>query len=69
MAKKIKKRSNLQTSTIDRNMFNMKVVTSDVCAVCKQQCERGIRYMEKMSLPGAVGFGVPCILTKGKGYK
>lgn len=69
MAKKVKKRSNLPTSTIDRNMFNMKVVTSDVCAVCKQQCERGIRYMEKMSQPGAVGYGVPCILTKGKGYK
>lgn len=52
----------------DRNRFNMKVVTSDVCEKC-MKCERGIEYVRRMSLPGAVGFGVPCILTKGKGYK
>ncbi|MGF9713669.1 MULTISPECIES: hypothetical protein [Paenibacillus] len=54
-------------SSIDKNRFNMKVVTSDVCARCLK-CERGRRYLQKMSLPGAVGKGVPCILTKGKAY-
>nr|WP_040948546.1 hypothetical protein [Gorillibacterium massiliense] len=56
-------------SVTDKNRFNMKIVTSDVCEVCKMQCERGIRYMKAMRVPGAVGNGVPCILTKGKGYK
>jgi hypothetical protein len=32
--------------------------------VCKQQCARGLRYLAKMSEPGAVGNGVPCILTR-----
>lgn len=53
----------------DKNKFNMKVVTSSTCSSCKQQCTRGLRYLEKMSQPGAIGYGVPCILTKGKGYK
>ncbi len=47
----------------------MKIVTSDVCEVCKQQCKRGIAYMDKMSGQGAIGFGVPCVLTRGKAYK
>jgi Fe-S oxidoreductase len=67
MAKTGRKKESV--SQQDRNRFNMKVVTSDTCRVCKQQCPRGIRYMEKMSEPGATGYGVPCILTKGKGYK
>lgn len=41
-----------------------KVVTSDVCAVCKQQCDRGIKYMARMEQPGASGCGVPCVLTR-----
>lgn len=56
-------------STVDKNRYNMKIVGSDVCAACKQQCERGLRYLEAMAKPGAVGRGVPCMLTKGKGYK
>lgn len=54
---------------VDKNKFNMKVVTSSTCEACKTQCHRGIAYIEKMSQPGAIGYGVPCILTKGKAYK
>jgi len=53
----------------DKNRFNMKIVTADTCQACKQQCARGIRYLEKMAQPGAEGRGVPCILTKGRAYK
>lgn len=63
--KKVKKKTPL--SIIDKNKFNMKVVTSDVCSRCRK-CERGLRYLERMSQPGAVGKGVPCILTKGRAY-
>ncbi|GAA3407240.1 hypothetical protein ACFFNY_00650 [Paenibacillus hodogayensis] len=41
-----------------------KFVTSDVCTVCKKQCARGLRYMERMEQPGAVGNGIPCVLTR-----
>lgn len=53
----------------DKSMYNMKVVTSETCKACKTQCERGIRYMDKMSKEGAIGKGVPCHLTKGKNYR
>ena len=43
-----------------------KIVTSETCAVCKSQCARGIDYLERMSRPGAVGRGVPCVLTRYK---
>lgn len=68
MAKKSAKKKTLPV-IIDKNKFNMKIVTSSTCASCKQQCAKGLRYLEKMSQPGAVGYGVPCILTKGKAYK
>lgn len=58
-----------QLSSIDRNQFNMKIVTSDICEACRQQCKRGIAYMDKMSHEGAIGLGVPCVLTRGKAYK
>jgi hypothetical protein len=60
--KKVKKKISKQHP----NQLNLKIVTSGTCQVCKQQCERGLRYLEKMSQPGAIGFGVPCILTKEK---
>jgi hypothetical protein len=41
----------------------MKIVTSDTCAVCKTPCTRGLAYLEMMKIPGAVGTGVPCVLT------
>ncbi|QTH46050.1 hypothetical protein J4772_17415 [Cohnella sp. LGH] len=41
----------------------MRIVTSDVCAVCKTPCSRGLRYLARMSVPGASGKGVPCVLT------
>lgn len=44
----------------------MKMVTSETCIACKSRCARGIEYMKQMEKPGAVGRGVPCILT---GYK
>jgi hypothetical protein len=64
--KKVKKK-NTPAPSGDKHRFNMKVVTSDVCSKCRK-CERGLRYLEKMSQPGAVGKGVPCILTRGKAY-
>lgn len=42
----------------------MKLVMSHVCEVCKTPCAVGIDYRERMRIPGAVGKGVPCILTK-----
>jgi hypothetical protein len=63
MSKTVKK---FAAATKNRHQFDMKVVTSDVCEVCKKQCSRGIRYMRHMSEPGAAGNGVPCILTKGQ---
>lgn len=46
--------------------LQMKIVTSATCQVCTQPCDRGMRYLERMRQPGAIGFGVPCILTLGK---
>ncbi|MCM3784284.1 hypothetical protein M3231_14965 [Neobacillus mesonae] len=46
---------------------SMKLVTSEVCEVCKTPCVLGMTYAERMRQPGAVGKGVPCILTKPKG--
>ncbi|WCN37834.1 hypothetical protein [Aneurinibacillus uraniidurans] len=64
------KKKNTPIQQDDRNRFNMKVVTSDKCRVCTQQCQRGLAYLAKMAQPGTnIGKGVPCILTKGKAYK
>lgn len=41
----------------------MKIVLSDVCAACRTPCRRGLDYLGRMSEPGAVGKGVPCVLT------
>ncbi|NRR20025.1 hypothetical protein [Brevibacillus sp. MS2.2] len=60
--KKIKKKNTRQHP----NQVQLKIVTSHTCHVCKQQCARGLAYLEQMSQPGAIGFGVPCILTKQK---
>ncbi|MGB8953976.1 MAG: hypothetical protein WCC10_01260 [Tumebacillaceae bacterium] len=42
----------------------MPIVTVDVCRKCPSVCARGVAYMEKMSQPGAIGHGVPCILRR-----
>ncbi|CAM2824110.1 4Fe-4S ferredoxin-type domain-containing protein [Paenibacillus sediminis] len=42
----------------------MRLVTSETCEVCPTPCTRGLLYAENMRQPGAVGNGVPCILTK-----
>jgi hypothetical protein len=44
----------------------MKIVTSDVCAVCPTPCSRGLAYLARLSVPGASGNGVPCVLTLPK---
>ncbi|GAB2698471.1 hypothetical protein ACFQWB_14060 [Paenibacillus thermoaerophilus] len=58
-----------KASNTDRHRHTMRIVSSDVCRLCKQQCARGIAYMNRMEEPGAVGYGVPCILTKGRAPK
>jgi hypothetical protein len=52
-------------STDNGRQHYMKMVTVDTCIQCKQQCARGLAYIEKMMKPGTIGHGVPCILTKG----
>ncbi|HEY2493952.1 MAG TPA: hypothetical protein VGI33_13735 [Paenibacillus sp.] len=42
----------------------MKIVTSDVCEICKTPCPAGMEYAARMRIPGTVGKGIPCILTK-----
>lgn len=69
MAKKNTKKKGAQNVTIDKYTFTMKMVTSNTCFSCKQQCTRGLSYLKKMSKPGAIGKGVPCILTKGRAFK
>ncbi|ASS65881.1 MULTISPECIES: hypothetical protein [unclassified Paenibacillus] len=51
----------------DRRQVNMKLVLSDTCAVCKTPCGRGMRYLDRMRQPGALGKGVPCVLTRTYG--
>jgi len=60
MAKVIKKKS---ASAAENKRAQMKIVTSNTCEVCKTPCKRGLDYLEMMSSPGAVGYGVPCVLT------
>lgn len=56
-------------STVDNMKHYMKIVGVETCIQCKQQCQRGLDYIEKMSKPGEIGYGVPCILTRGSGMK
>lgn len=51
----------------DWKQISYKLVLSDTCAVCKTPCSRGMKYLARMQEPGAVGKGVPCILTKTYG--
>lgn len=60
MSKTVKKKKKL---TDGRVQPQMKIVTSDVCAVCPTPCARGLSYLKRMSVPGASGDGVPCVLT------
>lgn len=60
-AKVIKKKK-----SSDREQPQMKIVTSDVCAVCPTPCARGLDYLARLSVPGAKGNGVPCVLTLPK---
>jgi len=64
MAGKKTKGSKQAKSESGSAQFTMRVVESSFCEVCKRQCARGIRYLAHMSVPGAIGQGVPCILTR-----
>jgi hypothetical protein len=64
-----KKKKEVIFVTNDKYSDTMKIVTANTCFVCKSQCARGLAYLDKMSKPGAIGKGVPCILTKGKAFK
>ncbi|MGZ9587055.1 hypothetical protein [Paenibacillus marinisediminis] len=61
--KVIKKKKNLPSGRVQ---YTMRLVTSDRCVVCPTPCLRGLRYAERMSQPGEIGKGVPCILTRTK---
>ncbi|WP_425308900.1 hypothetical protein [Fictibacillus nanhaiensis] len=69
MAKKNAKKMNKFDSQINKYQYTMKMVTSETCIACKTQCARGLEYIERMSKPGALGKGVACHLTKGKGFR
>ncbi|MCK6255978.1 hypothetical protein LCY76_05085 [Fictibacillus sp. KIGAM418] len=69
MAKKKAKKISKYDQAVNKYAHTLKMVTSSTCLSCKTQCARGLAYIDKMSKPGAVGQGVPCHLTKGKGMK
>lgn len=64
MGKKVLKKKTI--TSVNRYQFHLNMVTSDICEICKSQCNRGIRYMEYMRVPGSMGRGVPCVLTRGR---
>ncbi|GAF66808.1 hypothetical protein [Alkalihalobacillus trypoxylicola] len=66
---KAKKKIQTKSTPNEKYQHTLKHVTSDTCIICKQKCKKGIEYIEKMSVPGSIGKGVPCHLTKGKGIK
>jgi len=51
-------------SASEQRSWNYKLVLSDTCAICKTPCVKGMRYLDRMRQPGALGKGVPCHLTK-----
>ncbi|EIT85768.1 hypothetical protein A374_08034 [Fictibacillus macauensis ZFHKF-1] len=63
--KVLKKTSN---DGVNKYAHTLKMVTSATCIACKTPCTRGQEYVKKMSIPGAIGKGVACHLTKGKGF-
>ncbi|MDM5317638.1 hypothetical protein QUF49_16635 [Fictibacillus sp. b24] len=71
MAKKNAKKNikNKYDSAVNKYQHTQKMVTSETCIACKTQCARGLDYIDRMSKPGALGKGVPCHLTKGRGHK
>ncbi|QJD83538.1 hypothetical protein [Cohnella herbarum] len=61
MSKVNKKKKSVAAA--EQRRAQMKIVTSDVCLVCKTPCKRGLDYLEHLKEPGSVGYGVPCVLT------
>jgi hypothetical protein len=64
-----KKKAAPKITAAEKYQYTMKIVTSATCLACKQQCTRGLRYIDKMSKPGNIGKGVACHLTKGRAFK
>lgn len=60
-AKSTKRKKDLPNGRIQ---YVMRLVESSTCEVCKTPCTRGLNYLAKMNEPGAIGHGVPCILTR-----
>ncbi|OXM15794.1 hypothetical protein [Paenibacillus herberti] len=58
------KKAKKKAPTSDRRQVHMKLVLSDTCAVCKTPCSRGMSYLARMRQSGALGKGVPCVLTR-----
>ncbi|MGZ4123299.1 MAG: hypothetical protein ACXVC1_02050 [Tumebacillaceae bacterium] len=52
------------TPSDKQRQLQMQIVTVDVCHKCPNVCARGVAYMEKMRQPGAIGYGVPCMLRR-----
>ncbi len=63
-----KKKKLISVTNNEKYVYTMKMVTSNTCVNCKKKCPRGLAYLDKMSKPGAIGKGIPCILTKGKAF-
>jgi len=59
MSKAKKKKQTADT----RTQPQMKIVLSETCAQCRTPCARGLDYLARMRQPGAIGRGVPCVLT------
>ncbi|WP_134699151.1 hypothetical protein [Ammoniphilus sp. YIM 78166] len=59
------KKKKAPVSVQDNMKHYLKMVPVDTCIHCTQQCRRGLEYIDKMSKPGAIGYGVPCHLTRG----
>ncbi|MFD2171236.1 hypothetical protein [Tumebacillus lipolyticus] len=59
-----KKGSKKKAVEMAQKRLQMQIVTVDTCLKCPSVCARGAAYMERMSKPGSIGYGVPCILRR-----
>lgn len=67
MSKGKAKTAKKKQTASDRKQYSYKLVLSDTCAVCKTPCARGMSYLARMREAGALGKGVPCVLTRRLG--
>ncbi|MBD2846238.1 hypothetical protein IDH44_13610 [Paenibacillus sp. IB182496] len=64
---KNKKGKASQKQSAQLRAIEMRIVLSDTCEACRTPCSRGLSYLKRMQEPGAVGGGVPCVLTRKRG--